>query len=314
VRAVGITAFGGPDALQLVDLPDPQAGPGEMRIRVRAAAVNPTDAVLRSGGRADRLRDVPPPHVPGMDAAGELEQVGAGIVTELRAGDAVMAIVLPLGAHGAYAERVVVPADSVVAAPQGATPVQAATLPMNGLTARCVLDVLALPAGATLAVTGAAGAVGGYAIQLAKAEGLQVIADADPADQALVRSLGADEVVPRGEGFADHVRAVVPDGADGMVDAALLDARAAPAVRADGRVATLRGYEGLGADGRGVTYLPVYVRTYARERQRLEGLRAQAERGILTLRVARTFQPEQAPEAHRLLEAGGTRGRLVLAF
>src|SRR5580700_5732444 len=143
MRAVGITEFGGPDVLHLVDLPNPEPGPGEVSIRVRAAAVNPTDTVLRSGGRAERLKDIAPPHVPGMDAAGVLEQIGGGVQTTLKVGDRVMAIVVPLGQRGAYAERVVVPAESVVPSPAGTTDAEAATLPMNGLTARLALDALA---------------------------------------------------------------------------------------------------------------------------------------------------------------------------
>ena len=222
MRAIGITKWGGPDVLHLVDLPDPVAGPGELVIRVHAATVNPTDTGLRSGARAERLKDVPPPHVPGMDAAGILDQIGDGTETDLRVGDRVMAIVLPLGTHGAYAERVVVPAESVARSPAGVTDAAAATLPMNGLTARLALDELSLETGQILAVTGAAGAVGGYAVQLGRAEGLRVVADAAPADEDLVRALGADEVVPRGDDFTARVRLVMPEGADGLVDAALM--------------------------------------------------------------------------------------------
>ena len=314
MRAVGITEFGGPEVLHLVDLPDPEPGPGEVCIRVRAAAVNPTDTVLRSGGRAERLKDVGPPHVPGMDAAGELVRIGEGVRTDLRVGDRVMAIVVPLGQRGAYAERVVVPAESVARSPVGAIDAEAATLPMNGLTARLALDVLALSPGRTLAVTGAAGAVGGYVVQLAKAEGLRVIADAAPRDEALVGALGADHVVPRGDGYADSVRDVAPNGADGLVDGALLDGLAVPAVADGGRMATVRGYEGAGAPTRGITFFPVFVRTYAREQAKLDRLREQAEDGTVTLRVARTLPAAEAAEAHRLLEAGGVRGRLVLEF
>ncbi len=314
MRAVGITEFGGPEVLRLVELPDPEPGPGEVRIRVRAAAVNPTDTVLRSGGRAERLKDVTPPHVPGMDAAGELEQIGQGARTDLRVGDRVMAIVVPLGQRGAYAERVVVPADSVARSPAGATDAEAATLPMNGLTARLALDELALAPGHTLAVTGAVGAVGGYVVQLAKAEGLRVIADAAPHDGVLVGALGADVVVPRGDRFADSVRQHVPGGADGLVDGALLNQLAVPAVADGGRIVTLRGYEGTGASTRGITFFPVFVRTYAREQAKLDRLRELAEDGTLTLRVARILPAAEAAEAHRLLEAGGVRGRIVLEF
>jgi NADPH:quinone reductase-like Zn-dependent oxidoreductase len=304
--------FGPPEALQLVELPDPEPGPGEVRIRVHAAAVNPTDTVLRSGGRAERLKNVPPPHVPGMDAAGVLHAIGDGTATDLRIGERVIAVVLPLGPRGAYAEGVVVPADSVVRAPAGATDAEAATLPMNGLTARVALDELALAPGQTLGVTGAAGAVGGYAVQLGRAKGLRVVADAAPPDERLVRALGADVVVPRGDDFAARVRAVVPEGVDGLVDAAVLNELALGAVRDGGGMATLRGYDGAGAGERGITFFPVYVRNYAHEHKMLDELRVQAEAGVLTLRVARTMPAEQAAEAHRVLEAGGVRGRLVL--
>ena len=310
MRAVGVTEFGGPDALGIVELPDPEAGPGEMRIRVRAAAVNPTDTVLRSGARAAALADVPGPYVPGMDAAGTLEQIGPGVSTDLEVGDHVMAIVVPRGTHGAYAERVVVPAESVARVPAGASDVEAATLPMNGLTTRLALDLLALPAGATLGVTGAAGAVGGYAIELGKADGLRVVADASEADEELVRRLGADVVVRRGDDFAARVRAAVPEGVDGLIDAALLDELAVDAVRDGGGIATVRGF--TAEAGRGITFHPVWVRSYAREQAKLDQLRRQVEEGAVTLRVARTFPAEQAAEAHRLLEAGGIRGRLVI--
>jgi len=161
VKAVGVTEFGGPEVLHIVDLPDPEAGPGELRIRVHAAAVNPTDTGLRSGRRAEQMKDIAPPYVPGMEAAGVLEQIGEGASTDLQVGDHVMAIVVPHGAHGAYSERVVVPAQSVARTPADATDAEAATLPMNGLTARQALDLLGLEPGQTLAVTGAAGALGG---------------------------------------------------------------------------------------------------------------------------------------------------------
>jgi NADPH:quinone reductase len=317
MRAIGIMAFGGPEVLQVVELPDPVAGPGELAIRVRAATGNPTDTVLRSGARADRLKDVPPPHVPGMDAAGILEQIGEGVETDLRVGDRVTAIVVPLGAHGAYAERVVVPFESVARSPVDATDAEASTLPMNGLTARQALDTLSLEPGSTLAVTGAAGAVGGYAVQLAKADGLRVVADAARPDESLVEALGADMIVPRGDRFSEEVRLVLPDGVDGVIDAALLDDKAVGAVRDGGSVVTLRGYDGTGlaeADRRDVVFHPIYVRNYAREQAKLDVLRAQAEAGVLTLRVARILPADQAPEAHRLLEAGGVRGRFVLEF
>jgi len=312
MKAIGVTEFGGPDALHVVELPDPEAGPGQVRIRVRAAAVNPTDTGLRSGARAALLKDIPPPYIPGMDVAGVLEQVGGGAQTDLRPGERVIAIVVPHGQTGGYAERVVVPAESVARVPAGATDPQAATLPMNGLTTVQALDLLGLEPGQTLAVTGAAGAVGGYAVQLGKVAGLRVVADASEADEQLVKDLGADVVVRRGPEFAKRVREAVPEGADGLVDAALLNGLAVPAVRDGGRIATVRGF--TGEHERGITFHPVTVRSYAREHGKLDRLRELAETGQVTLRVAGTLPAERAPEAHRILEAGGTRGRLVLEF
>ncbi len=310
MRAVGLTEFGGPDVLHVLDLPDPQAGPGEVRIRVHAAAVNPTDTLLRSGAQARRVKGVPPPYVPGMDAAGVLEQIGEGVVTDLQPGDHVMAIVVPRGSHGAYAERIVVPAESVARVPKGASDAEAASLPMNGLTARLALHLLDLDRGQTLGVTGAAGALGGYAIQLAKADGLRVVADAAPRDESLVKELGADIVLPRGDDYPERIRTAVPEGVHGLVDAALFDRLALPAVRDGGRIATVRGFSDAGE--RGVTFHPVMVRDYAREQAELDRLRQQVEDGQVTLRVARTLPAEEASEAHRLLEAGGVRGRLIL--
>src|SRR6201996_1304855 len=314
MRAVGITEFGGPEALEIVELPEPEAGPGEVRIRVHAAAVTPTDTLLRDGSRAEMLRDVPPPHVPGMDAAGVVDQIGSGVQTGLQVGDPVMAVVLPRAQHGAYAELVVVPAESVVRAPAGASHAEAASLLMNALTVRAALDALDLRPGQLLAVTGAAGAVGGFAVQLGKADGLQVVADAAPQDEKLVTELGADTVLPRGDDFGARVREVFPAGADGLVDAALLAEHAIPAFRDGGRIATVRGYRGPEAEVRGITFHPVMVRDYAREQAKLNRLREQAEAGQVTLRVARVFPADQAPEAHRAIEAGGVRGRLILEF
>jgi NADPH2:quinone reductase len=309
VKAIGVTEFGGPDAMHVVQLPDPEAGPGQVRIRVHAAAVNPTDAGLRSGARAV---DVPPPYIPGMDVAGLVEQIGPDTSTDLQVGDHVMAIVVPRGQTGGYAERVVVPAESVARVPAGATGAEAATLPMNGLTTVQALDLLALEPGQILAVTGAAGAVGGYAVQLGRTAGLRVVADAVPADEQLVKDLGADVVVRRGPDFAQRVREAVPQGADGLVDAALMNELVVPAVRDGGRIATVRGFKGQ--EERGITFHPVTVRSYAREHAKLDNLRRLAETGQLTLRVARVLPAEHAAEAHRILEAGGTRGRLVLEF
>lgn len=310
MKAVGVTEFGGPEALHVLDLPVPATGPGQIRIRVTAATVNAVDSLIRRGLAV--APSAQPPHVPGMDAAGVVDQIGEGTDTDLRIGDRVIAIVVPSGTHGAYAQYVTVPADSVVRAPAGVTDAQAASLPMNALTARTALDTLGLAPGQTVAVTGAAGAVGGYAVQLAKADGLRVVADAGPDDETLVKELGADLVLPRGPEYAQHVRAHEPGGADGLVDAASLGGLAVPAVRDGGTVISLRG--GGGTQARGVTVQPIVVSGYAQERAKLDRLRRQAEDGHLTLRIAEVLPAERAEEAHRLLDAGGVRGRLVLGF
>ena len=310
MRVVGVIEFGGPEALQVIEVPERHAGPGEVRIRVHAAAVSPTDTFNRNGARARQLQRDPPPYVPGMDAAGVLDEIGEGVVTDLALGDHVMAIVVPSGSHGAYSQQLVVPAESVARAPAGASHAEASTLPMNGLTARLALDLLALPPGATLAVTGAAGAFGGYTVQLAKADGLQVVADASPADEALVKELGADVVVPRGDDVAARILEVVPEGVDGLADGSIQHQAVLAAVRDGGGVAAVRPFEGQ--PERGITVHQVWVRNYFREQAQLDRLRQQVEEGAVTLRVARTFPAEQASEAHRLLEAGGVRGRLII--
>ncbi|MER6080786.1 NADP-dependent oxidoreductase [Streptomyces sp. NPDC001833] len=311
MKAIGLTEFGGPEVLRVLDLPVPQAGPGEIRIRVHAATVNPVDTLVRRG--IAFVSDAEPPFVPGMDAAGVIEQIGEGTDTDLTVGDHVMAVAVVSGTHGAYAEHLVVPAESMVRVPAGVSAVEAATLPMNGLTARMALDLLELPAGATVAVTGAAGAVGGYAVQLAKADGYRVIADAAPKDEQLVKDLGADVVLPRGTEFPELVRKEAPDGVDGLVDTAGVAGLSIGAVRDGGRLASSVGGTQVPGE-RGIEIRFTFVPQYARERAQLDRLRRLAEEGRLTPRVARTLPAEEAVEAHRLLEAGGNRGRLVLTF
>jgi NADPH:quinone reductase len=312
MRAVGVTEFGGPEALHLVDVPAEPLGPGQVRLRVTAATVNPTDTYARNGTYADRDPVKEPPFVPGMDVAGELVEIADGAPTDLQIGEHVMGIVVPTGAHGGYREDLVLPARSIARVPAGADDVAASTLPMNGLTARLALDLMALRPGQVLAVTGAAGAFGGYVVQLAKTEGLTVVADAAEADEELVRSLGADVVVRRGDDVAARIREQFPDGVDGLADGSVQDAAVLPAVRDGGAVTTVRGYRGDGQ--RDLRVSPVLVRRYAEEAEALDRLREQVEKGELTLRVAQTFPAADAAEAHRRLEAGGVRGRLVLTF
>ncbi len=248
-----------------------------------------------------------------MDAAGTVDMIGPGVATSLQVGDPVMAVVLPYGPHGgAYAELIVVPADSVVRAPAGVDLAAASTILMNALTARLALDDLAPRKGGTVAVTGAAGAFGGYAVQLAKADGLTVIADASAADDELVAGFGADEVVRRGDDVAARILQCAPGGVDGVMDGALLHALVLPAIRDGGGLAVVRGWEG--PSERDITIFPIWVRRALTDTPRLSALRDLVEAGRLTARVAAVLPADQAAEAHRRLEAGGVRGRIVLDF
>lgn len=312
VRAIGLTEFGGPEVLRVLDLPVPEPASGDVRIRVHAAAVNPADTVLRSGARAERL-GWPGPYVPGMDAAGVLDAIGPNTRTTLRPGDAVIAMVQPYRpVGGAYADYIVVPAECVAPIPDGADFPAASTLAMNAMTAHLGLEQLAVPAGGTVAVTGAAGAFGGYAIQLAKVDGLRVLADASDADRELVAALGADEVVARGDDVARRFRELAPDGVDGLLDGAVLDGLVLPAIRDGGGLSVIRGWSG--PTERGIRIHQTRVTDIVDDHARLMRLRDQASAGVLTLRVADVLPAEQAAQAHRRLAAGGVRGRLVLNF
>jgi len=312
MRAVGLFTHGGPEVLEVIDLPEVHAGPGQLRIRNHAATVNPTDTMARNGSRAEQQKVDPPPYLPGMEAAGIIDEVGEGVTTGVKVGDAVMAIVVPKGSHGAYREQIVLNARSVVRAPEGKTHVEACTLPMNGLTARLSLDLLGLSSGQTIAVTGAAGAYGGYVVQLAKAEGLTVIGDASEADEELVASLGADIIVRRGDDVASRIREHFPDGVDGLADGAVLKELVIPAVRDGGAFTSVRGFQGVAQ--RSIRFTTTFVYEYDEGFEKLDRLRQQVEGGEISLRVAATYPPDQAAEAHRRLEAGGTRGRLVIQF
>jgi NADPH:quinone reductase-like Zn-dependent oxidoreductase len=315
MRAVTFSRLGGPEVLEVSEVPVPQPGPGEVRIRVAAATVNPTDISFRSGRQLSTAQlaemGVVPPYIPGMELAGVVDAVGEG--TPWRIGDRVMAIVNPRRpGGGAQAEQVVVPAASVARVPDKASLQAAATLPMNGLTVRLALDRLALKPGQTLGVTGAAGAVGGYAVELGVADGLRVIAVARPQDEALVRRLGAKTFIASGDGAIRAMYDAAPGGVDGLIDAAVLDAAALPAIRDGGKLATVRGF--AGPSERGITIEPVRVASYLTNQEALDRLGRLVADGRLTLRVGETFPPERAAEAQRKMAAGGTRGRLVIVF
>lgn len=315
MRIIGFTDFGGPEALDIHDVPEPHAGPGEVRIAVKAAAVNPTDTETRQGNGGPA--ELPAPHVPGMDAAGVIDEVGEPTedldTSGWSVGDQVMAIAIPLRGHGgAYVEYLVADADSLAGIPEGRSLEEASTLPMNGLTALQALEKLDLEPGQVLGVTGAAGTLGGYVVQLAKLQGLTVIADAAAEDRERVVALGADHVVERGDDFADKVREIYSDGVNGLVDAAVMNETAVPAVRSGGGFATVRFWQG--PKDSDLNFHVVWVGDEYHHGDKLDALRQLVESGVVTLEVADTLPAEQATEAHRRLQEGGVRGRLVLTF
>ncbi|MBO0786723.1 MAG: NADP-dependent oxidoreductase [Actinobacteria bacterium] len=309
MRAVVVRRYGGPEALVLADVAMPEPGRGQVRIRVEAAAVNPVDVATRDG-----LMNVARPGVIaereqvgiGWDVAGVIDAAGPD-VTGLAAGDRVIGLRDRLDQPlGTYAEQVVLDAADVAPAPAGAGLIEAATIPLNGLTASQALDALALPAGRTILVTGAAGGLGGFGVELAAMRGLRVIAAAGDDDEKLARRLGAWEFVPRSAGLA-AVRDLVPGGADAAFDAAVLGYRALDAVRAGGSFAAFQGTGPVPL--RGIRVVPITIRA---DGAALTGLSGLAAAGKLHLRVADTYPLAAAAEAHERLQAGGLRGRLVL--
>lgn len=309
MKAVIIRSFGGPEVLTVADIPVPQAGLGEVRVRVEAAALNPVDVATRSGMLAENgVMSADLPIGVGWDVAGVVDAVGPD-VAGFAVGDRVVGIGTRLGVEvGTHAEYVVLAAHELAPAPDGVDAVAAATLPLNALTARQALDLLDLEPGRTVLVTGAAGAVGGFAVELAAARGLRVVATAGDSDEDLVRGLGADVFVPRSAVLGRAVRAAVPGGVDGVVDAAVLGVRALDAVRDRGAfVAVIAGV--APPPLRGIRVENVFVRADAGQLRELSAL---AAAGRLTLRVADTVPLADVAEAHRGLEKGGLRGRLVL--
>ena len=312
MRAIGHGKYGGPEVLEMIEVPEVNAGKGEVRIRIHAAAVNPTDIMSRNGSHSERQKVDPFPYVPGMDIAGIVDQIGHGVDTGVSVGDRVIAMVVPKGIHGAYREQIVLKANAVVPAPRNTSHVEACTLPMNSLTARLSLDLMGLQAGSVLAVTGSAGAYGGYIIELAKNDGLTVIADAADKDYNLVKSLGADYIVPRGPNVAAAIRKEFPGGVDGLADGAVQNEIVIAAVRNGGAFTAVRGFKG--EPERSINFSQTFVRNYDGEFEKLNQLRKLVDEQKLTLRMASSYKPENVSAAHERLEAGGTRGRLVIEF
>jgi NADPH:quinone reductase-like Zn-dependent oxidoreductase len=307
-KAVSYKGSGGYDVIHFAERTVRAPGDGEVRIAVQASAISPVDVAMRMMGSPDPSR----PLTPGMDAAGVVEAVGPG-VSRVKVGDAVMAGVMPIRAEGGgQAEHVVVPEASVIAVPEGLSIVEASTLPMNGLTALLALELAALKPGQNFAVSGGAGLLASYAIPAAKAQGLRVIADAKPADVDLVKSYGADVVVERGDGFNEAVRKATDGGADAILDTAVLGKGVFGALKDGGVYLSVRQVDD--APERGIQMRPVWVNVALQRTDMLETIKGLVEAGKIKTRVTGEFTPDKVGEAHKILEAGGQRGRSVIVF
>ena len=313
--AMGLNIYGGPDVLQPVELPTPRPLSGQVRVKVRAAGINPVDIMVRDGSLEDWFAGAQPPYVPGMDIAGTIDEVGEDVESTfgLAAGMGVTGVVDNFGSYGGYSEYVCLPASSVIPIPAGATFPAAASFLMNALTARTALDTLDLPPGAIVLVTGAAGAVGTCAVALGSNDHLNMLAVASSADETLLNSVGANRVIERGDDLVARILEVCTHGVYAVVDTAGLGGQIIPAVRSGGTVITLRpGY----TDGfeREIKAVFVNVRERITDHAALSQLGKLTEEGVLPLRVAAVYPATEAAAAHRCVEEGGLRGRIILDF
>ncbi|GAA4683073.1 quinone oxidoreductase family protein [Frondihabitans cladoniiphilus] len=315
MKAIGLTNYGGPEVLRPIELPLPEVGPGEVRIRVRAAAVNPVDTIIRAGHFAGKDGAIPVAVVPGMDVAGTIDAIGpdqpAGF--DLEVGDPVIGFIVPDGTHGGYSQQIVLPSESLTRKPPTLTFPEAASFLSNALTAEIALEALNLKPGATLAVTGATGAVGGYLVELASQRGLVVIASASAAEKDLVQGFGASIVLDRDADFAAGVRVATEGvGVDALADPAILTDQVIDAVTDGGQIAFF-----LPTDvepGRGISVFRSYVMQSSRRHDVIERLARLAGDGKISLRVAGRYPAVDAAESHRRLEEGSLRGRSILEF
>ncbi|WP_369395538.1 NADP-dependent oxidoreductase (plasmid) [Streptomyces sp. CG1] len=306
MRAVSVTSFGGPDVLEVTDVPVPALGKGKVRVRVAAAPVHPLDLVVRSGGMGPRLPQGPR-YVLGADFAGTVAAVGPGVCGFTFGQSVVGMSNWPETKAGAQAEFVTLPEAQLAPAPTGVQLATAATLPLNALTAVQALDILGLPEGSRLAVTGAGGGVGGFAVELARGRGLDVVGVASAQDGKFLTRLDAT-FVPRSDDPAAALRKAVPDGVDGLLDCAAIGAPVLAAVRDGGTFVAVKPPAPPAAE-RDIRVGLVLARADAAQLRELVAL---VEAGRLTLREPRTLPLEKAAEAHTAFAAGGLRGGVVL--
>jgi NADPH:quinone reductase-like Zn-dependent oxidoreductase len=297
VKAVRFSRFGGPEVLEIVDLPEPHPGPGQVRIAVRAAGVNPSDWKKRKG-----LMDRELPQTMGHEAAGVVDELGEGV-----AGVAVGDRVFGLSAEpAAQAELAVLSYYAPVPPPLDFP--GAAALPAAVETTTRALDQLGVANGGTLLINGASGSVGSAAVQLAVVRGARVIGTASPANHDYLRSLGA-EPVAYGAGLAGRVRALAPGGVELALDVAgsgvlpeLIELTGGPE-----HVVTIADFGGAREHGVRFSSGDAGRAVYA-----LGEIGELIESGRFSIPVARTFPLAEVAEAHRVSEQGHVRGKLVL--
>jgi len=305
MKAIAIRQFGGPDALEFMDLPDPKVGGDSILVRVKAAGVNPVDVAVREGF-LDSIYESHFPIVCGWDVAGEVEAVGPA-VTEFTAGDAVVGYVQEHDIHrGAYAELLSARPWILARKPANISWTEAAGLPLAGLTAyQALTRGLAVSEGEVLVVHAAAGGVGSMAVQLGRILGARVIGTASQGNHDYLRSLGA-EPVTYGEGLEERVRELVPEGADAVVDLVGGETleRSPHIARTSGRIASIVDPRAADLGGRFVVVRPNHAD--------LLRIIEYVEHGKLTVHVSATFPLTDAADAHRLSQARHTRGKIVL--
>ncbi|MEH0109971.1 NADP-dependent oxidoreductase [Tersicoccus sp. MR15.9] len=309
MKAVRFHTYGDADVLRYEDVSIPEPGAGQVRLRVAATTFNPVDAGIRAGGLQEPF-PVQLPHTPGIDVAGTVDALGDGVDT-VAVGDRVIGF-LPMAATGASAEYVLAPADVLTAAPTGVELADAAALPSVGLTARQALFELGeLTAGQRVLITGAGGAVGAYAVQLAHRAGAYVIATASPRSADRVRAAGADEVVDH---TAGDVAAAVTEPVDLLLNLAPIDpdelARQAGLVRDGGAVVNTTVWMQAPSDqARGVRGLNVFVRSDATQ---LAELVTAVDRGELHIDVSRRISLEELPALHAEASTTPISGKVVV--
>lgn len=297
MKAIQYTRFGGPEVLEVGELPDPHPGPGQVRIAVRAVGVNPIDWKMRAGMMGGDL-----PQTTGREAAGVVDELGEG-VEDVAAGDRVFGFVTGAGAaeFAVLADYAPIPASLDFAG--------AAALPVAVETATRTLDLLGVGQDTILLVNGAAGAVGSSAVQLARLRGARVIGTASPGNHDYLRSLGA-EPTTYGDRMTDQVRELAPGGVDAALDAAGGGALPALVELAGGpdRVVTIADYAGAQETGAQFSGGMGTQRAI----HALRDIDPLIEAGRFLLPVAQTFPLEKIAEAHVLSQEGHVRGKLVL--